>query len=400
MYKLILRLFMSVYLLLVKSIYAITKNNKKNNNVNNKKLLITGKFYSENWFFAHIKPLSQAKNVKIIYLVTDCQMPAIEKVVFIIPSDLLKLIFGKSLARLLIFIYYGFKVKPDVIIGYHLLLNGLVALLFGMLCGARTLYNCGGGIREILGGGYTTENKIFGKLDKPDYFIENKLLESIKLFNFIIVRGTKTKKWIEAKGYKNNICIITGGIDEEIFCSDLNVSKDIDIILSARISEIKRLDIFIETIKILSNSLPELKVLVVGDGPLLPEIKSLAMSMSVEKNIRFLGHQDNVANFLRKSKIFVLTSDSEGVSLSMIEAMLCGLPVVVSDVGDLGDFVENGVNGYLIKGRLAKDFATPIETLLKNDNKRESYGQAAYDSACKARLNDITKKWENLLGGN
>ena len=56
----------------------------------------------------------------------------------------------------------------------------------------------------------------------------------------------------------------------------------------------------------------------------------------------FVGHQEDVAAWLSKSRVFVLTSDSEGLSLSMMEAMMCGLPAVVSDVGDLGDLSKMG----------------------------------------------------------
>jgi glycosyltransferase involved in cell wall biosynthesis len=398
MYTLTLRLFTLFFLWITKLLYIIKKKNV--DNTKNKRLLITGKFYSDNWFYAHLQPLAQANNIKNIYLVTDYQAPPIEKMILITSPNLLKKIFGNSLARLIVFIYYGFRLKPDIIGGYHLLLNGLFALFVGILCGAKTLYSCGGGIREILGGGHTTENKIFGRLNAPDYFIESNLVDFIKLFDFIIVRGTKTQNWLINKGYNNNISIITGGINDKIFHPDTNISKDIDIILSARISAVKRIDIFLEIVQILSNSFPKTRAFIIGDGPLLPEMKALALNMSISKYVHFVGHQNNVSAYLKRSKIFVLTSDSEGVSLAMIEAMLCGLPVVVSDVGDLGDFVENNVNGYLINSRLAKDFVTPIQYLLENESELRSYGQAAYNSAYKSTLNNISKKWEILLNGS
>lgn len=396
MYKLLLRFFIVVFLLIIK--IARARPGSKDNNVNNIRVLITGKFYSENWLRAHLLPLSKARNIESIFLVTDYQFADLEKITIIKIPFFLKSIFGASLARLIVFAYYGFKLKPDIVGGYHLLLNGMVALFVGLVCGAKTLYNCGGGVREISGGGYATENQIFGRLNEPDYFIEKYLIKIIKFFDYIIVRGENTKKWMKDRGCATNISIITGGIDDEIFFPDLNPVNDIDIIFSARISEVKRLDIFIEMINIVSNIFPELSAVVVGDGPLLYEIKLLAAKQSVDQRIQFVGHQDNVAKFLRRSKIFVLTSDSEGVSLAMIEAMLCKLPVVVSDVGDLGDFVENNVNGFLIKSRAANEFAAAVESLLKNETKRKSFGDAAYNSACKAKMGNIALKWEGLFG--
>jgi glycosyltransferase involved in cell wall biosynthesis len=58
------------------------------------------------------------------------------------------------------------------------------------------------------------------------------------------------------------------------------------------------------------------------------------VNLGIDRNVRFAGHQNTVEDWLRKSKVFVLTSDSEGLSLSMMEAMMCGLPAIVSDVGE------------------------------------------------------------------
>jgi glycosyltransferase involved in cell wall biosynthesis len=105
-----------------------------------------------------------------------------------------------------------------------------------------------------------------------------------------------------------------------------------------------------------------------------------------------------VENWLRKSKIFVLTSDSEGLSLSMMEAMMSGLPAVVSDVGDLGDLVEHGVNGYLVPRRSPELFADCVVELLTDARKLEEFSQAARRSALRYETQTTIQRWDSILG--
>ena len=123
--------------------------------------------------------------------------------------------------------------------------------------------------------------------------------------------------------------------------------------MTGRLVEIKRIDVFLQAIKSMVQRIPDISAVIVGDGNLRDQLQGMAVDLGVDCHVTFVGHQENVETWLRKSKIFVLTSDSEGLSLSMMEAMMCGLPAVVSNVGDLGDLAKNGVNGYLVPRRVA-----------------------------------------------
>lgn len=81
----------------------------------------------------------------------------------------------------------------------------------------------------------------------------------------------------------------------------------------------------------------------------------------------------------------------------MMEAMICGLPAVVSNVGDLGDLVENGVNGYLVPRRSPELFADRIIELLTDAQKLEVFSQAARYSALRYTTEAATAKWDNII---
>jgi glycosyltransferase involved in cell wall biosynthesis len=123
----------------------------------------------------------------------------------------------------------------------------------------------------------------------------------------------------------------------------------------------------------------------------------MAEGLGLKENVKFVGHQDNVEEWLRRSKIFVLTSDSEGLAQAMIQGMLCGLPAVVSDVGDLGDLVSAGRNGYLVGDRTPTAFAECFVSLLKNPERLAEYGKAAYETAEKYKTANVARVWDEIL---
>jgi L-malate glycosyltransferase len=121
--------------------------------------------------------------------------------------------------------------------------------------------------------------------------------------------------------------------------------------------------------------------------------------LGLEQNVTFAWHQENVESWLRRSRIFVLTSDSEGLSLSMMEAMMSGLPAVVSNVGDLGDLVQDGVNGFLVPRRSPQAFADCIVELLSDHEKLAAFSAAAHRSALRYETRAAVACWDRLFAG-
>ena len=361
-------------------------------------ILLTGRFYSDNWIMSHLLPLSMASTLKHVIIVSTYKIPEIDNIEVIYPSPLLIRLVGSTPARLLTFIKVGLKRKPHVIGGFHLLLNGLVSLLLARCVGAVSLYNCGGGIREVAGGGYSTENRLFKTLGQPNHKIESQLLQAVSFFDLVIVRGKKTARYFADYVSPERIHVVTGGIDGRRFFPATG-EKKVDLVITGRISEVKRIDRFIRSVELTKNRKPDISAIIIGDGPLRSKLEKMVDDLGLSKNITFVGHQSKVEEFLRQAKLFVLTSDSEGLSLALIEAMLCGLPAIVSDVGDLSDLVEHGVSGYLIPNREPVQFAYHYLELLNNVellNKMSLNGTAL--AAQKCELKNISKLWDDIFG--
>ena len=141
---------------------------------------------------------------------------------------------------------------------------------------------------------------------------------------------------------ENKIQIIYNCVDSNQFKSNNSNNIKYDLITVCRLVPWKGLEELIETsIKL------NLKLLIIGDGPLLPHLKSLAQDKA--SNISFAGRIENsqISKVLSNAKIFILNSEFEATSYALIEAKMCGLPILAKKNDGSLTVVRNGIDGFV-----------------------------------------------------
>lgn len=111
-----------------------------------------------------------------------------------------------------------------------------------------------------------------------------------------------------------------------------------------------------------------------GIGPNLNHLQKVAKNLGIVHNVHFLGYRQDVISILKSSDIFILPSLREGLPRSLMEAMACGLPCVVSNIRGNVDLIEHNYNGYLCDPKKADDYANAISMLVKDANQRDAMG--------------------------
>ena len=116
---------------------------------------------------------------------------------------------------------------------------------------------------------------------------------------------------------------------------------------------------------------PDFHLFIVGDGPLEPELKNLAKELGVEKQVHLLGFRRDVYRLSSAADIFLFSSRQEGLSVSVMEAMACGLPIAASKIRGNTDLIDQGEGGFLLEPDDAKGFADAIARILSEPGIRE-----------------------------
>ncbi|MDD5155236.1 MAG: glycosyltransferase family 4 protein [Candidatus Omnitrophica bacterium] len=184
------------------------------------------------------------------------------------------------------------------------------------------------------------------------------------------------------------IRIIHNGIDLERFAAcgpeaksaakekfGLSGAKVIGII--ARLSDVKGHVYLIRAMPEVLEKIPDARLLIVGEGREKAKLAALAAGLGITKSVFFLPSVADTAEALSAMDIFVMPSLKEGLGLSLMEAMSCGLPVIGSNVGGIKTLIRHGENGLLVEPADSDSLCAAMLELLQDRFKAEALGKEA-----------------------
>lgn len=149
----------------------------------------------------------------------------------------------------------------------------------------------------------------------------------------------------------------------------------------ARLTRVKRPDRFVQVASLVASVHPRAVFLVAGDGELAGELRAAAAAAGIARQVRMLGWTGDIERVYAAADVVVLTSDNEGMPVSLIEAALAGRPAVTPAVGSAAEVVADGETGYVVPPDDAEALAGAVCRLLADEPLRRSMGRAATDRA-------------------
>jgi glycosyltransferase involved in cell wall biosynthesis len=158
----------------------------------------------------------------------------------------------------------------------------------------------------------------------------------------------------------------------------------------ARFHPVKDHATLVRAFALLAAARSDVDLLLVGDGPLRPDLERQVADLGLTPRVVFAGIRSDVPDWLLASDVFVLSSVSEAASITLLEAMACGLPAVVSAVGGNPELVRDGLDGLLVPRGDAAGFAAAIGRLLDDPDLRERMGQSGAARVRQTFLMDTT----------
>jgi glycosyltransferase involved in cell wall biosynthesis len=220
-----------------------------------------------------------------------------------------------------------------------------------------------------------------------------------KLFDRLIFSWLTPLVWKSAKkiianseGLKNEalkikdnlrISVVTNGVDTEFFVPSAE-NKEADgpmkITYTGRLNRVKGLDVLVASAVHVRGSF---EVNIVGDGPACEALKKKALEFGQSGRINFVGQKDReeILKIYQDSDIFVMPSLNEGMSNSVLEAMACGLPVIVTDTSGSSEMICG--NGYIVPRADKIALAVTMQKFIDDPNLKESMGLVSRTIALK-----------------
>jgi glycosyltransferase involved in cell wall biosynthesis len=145
---------------------------------------------------------------------------------------------------------------------------------------------------------------------------------------------------------------------------------------AARLDAVKDLATLLRALVPLKQRWPAIRLVVIGDGAERDRLASLCRELGLEKNVMFAGHRDDARSLFPAFDVYVNSSISEGISLTLLEAMAASRAIVATRVGGTPEVVDHETTGLLVPARSADEMSTAVEQLLGSPSRRVSMGAA------------------------
>ena len=222
---------------------------------------------------------------------------------------------------------------------------------------------------------------VYHAVEMFDHFevIQKLTLRALLKFSDRIICNSKNLKFQLQKKLSVNakkIWVINNGIDTTRFKKRPNTSTDPvntgslpnELIIGtvANFRKEKNYPFLIGAFKILAQKHPNLRLLCVGGGSLLNEMKRTAKLLNLEKKIVFTGYAENIVKYLSLMDFCVLCSKREGFPNSLLQAMSMEIPVLSADVGGCSEIIDHGINGMLYPPDNIEKFIDSVDILIQN----------------------------------
>ncbi|WP_417377784.1 GT4 family glycosyltransferase PelF [Gimesia sp.] len=206
--------------------------------------------------------------------------------------------------------------------------------------------------------------------------------------------GLRCKKvgWLN----DSKVTRIWNGIDVDRFVFTGPADKKTAITVS-RLSPEKDLATMLRAVQQVAQEIPEFRLLIVGDGPERARLESLTAELNLKSQVEFLGERNDVPQLLSQAGFYVSSSLTEGISLTLLEAMSVGLPIVATNVGGNPEIVQQPATGLLVPSANPALLASAMIQMCENQDQWAETGQRA-----RARVEQyfnirtMIKDYENL----
>lgn len=181
-----------------------------------------------------------------------------------------------------------------------------------------------------------------------------------------------------------HINVVPCGVDLHLFRPRANPNPSLPLILCvARLHPAKNLPVLLKACALLRELGFRFRCVIIGEGDKRPELEALQIELELQETVHLIGARDQqrVRRWWQRATVGVLTSEREGMPVSLMEAMACGVPIVAPRVGGIPEMIEDGVTGFLTTPGDVYSTAEALRSVLDDPLRANDMGHAARNRA-------------------
>lgn len=224
----------------------------------------------------------------------------------------------------------------------------------------------------------------------------NKLVTSVKNFDYFVLVSDSLTKFYERLVRPK--CVFIPNIIDSLPKERTSLDKNI-IVSIGRMEWEKGFEDLIDIVNLVKKDIPNIKLYLMGDGSLKPELIHKVKELSLTNNIIFTGFipKNEMAKYLVQAKLYVMTSHTESFGLVLLEAMSYGIPCIAFDSADGAKELLKQSRGILITNRDKSNMAKEIINLLDNNKELTALSNKSIEYAKNYLPDKVKNKWLNIL---
>lgn len=211
----------------------------------------------------------------------------------------------------------------------------------------------------------------------------------------LVVQTENIKKYYSRK-IQEKTSVIYNPVSDNVF--DIpDVPKVNQIISVGRLFPQKNQKMLIDAFNKIKEKYSDYKLLIYGEGPLRKELEEHIRRLSLEGKVFLPGRNKNILNELKKSKLFCMSSDYEGMSNALIEAQCLGLPIVTTRVSGAEELIVNNENGVIVNTGDLDSLTIAIDKLLENEEQMMYFSRKNIERASLFKIDKIVDQWIDVI---
>ena len=215
-----------------------------------------------------------------------------------------------------------------------------------------------------------------------------------RLVDCVVFQTDYAKKYFSKKIQEKSVIIANPVYIKTAVDTKWNQNSK-EIVAACRLTAQKNLPMMIDAFEQFDKKYPGYRLTIYGEGPLKNKLENILIQRKLQDKVRFAGYTDQIQEKMQNAVMYISTSDYEGISNSMLEAMALGIPVVCTDcpAGGAAMVIQDGINGYLSPVKDSVQFSKKMQCVIEQRQKTIRIAKKAKEVKNRFSVNEIVRQW-------